>query len=70
VQLIYHVSLKNVASGFQISLLSYESLWGAGAAWDYLTEENAARSIDFLAGQVAYLADFAERVNGRTNGCC
>jgi hypothetical protein len=69
VQLIYHVSLKNAASGFLFRLLSYESLWGAGSGWDYLTEENAARSIDFLAEQVTYLVKLADRVNGRTNGC-
>src|SRR5439155_7363187 len=49
VQLIYHVSLKNPAPEVRICLLSYENFWGAGSAWDYLTEENAARSIDFLA---------------------
>jgi|tagenome__1003787_1003787.scaffolds.fasta_scaffold20937910_3 hypothetical protein len=28
--------------------LSYELLWGQPGGWDYLTEENAARSIDLL----------------------
>ena len=46
--------------------LCYERLWGTGGRWDYLTEENAARSIAFFAEQVAYLADLGERVNGRT----
>jgi hypothetical protein len=68
-QLIYHVSLKNAASEFLITLLSYESLWGAASGWDYLTEENAERSIDFLAEQIVYLAKLADRVNGRNNGC-
>jgi len=67
--LLYHVSLKNAAAEVLIPLLSYESLWAAGAAWDYLTEENAARSIDFLADQVMYLVKLADRVHGRTNGC-
>jgi hypothetical protein len=66
VQLIYHVSMKNAASEFLIILQSYENLWGAGSGWDYLTEENAARSIDFMAEQVVYLARLAERVNGLT----
>jgi hypothetical protein len=28
--------------------LSYELLWGQPGGWDYLTEENAARSVDLL----------------------
>jgi hypothetical protein len=42
--------------------LSYETLWGANAGWDYLTEENAARSIDLLDELLLRLAQLFERV--------
>ena len=35
--------------------IAYEQIWGAPAGWDYLTEENAARSIDLLPEQVESL---------------
>jgi len=31
--------------------------------WDYLTEENAPRSIEFLAEQVVHLAGLIEKVS-------
>ena len=40
----------------------YESLWGASAGWDYLTEENAARSIDLLDELLLRLARLFERI--------
>jgi hypothetical protein len=63
-QLRYDVSLKNAAFKLPAAFLSYEGLWDAHLGWDYLTEENAARSVEFFAEQVAYLANLAERVNG------
>jgi hypothetical protein len=64
----YEVSLKNAANPLPVARLSYESLWGAHLGWDYLTEENAPRSIDFFAEQVEYLAKLAERINGLATG--
>jgi hypothetical protein len=40
----------------------YESLWGASTGWDYLTEENAARSIDLLDELLLRLARLLERI--------
>jgi hypothetical protein len=40
----------------------YESLWGASTGWDYLTEENAARSIDLLGELLLRLARLFERI--------
>jgi hypothetical protein len=49
-------------------MLSYESLWSQPGGWDYLSEENAARSIDFLPEVVEYLIQLPERITGRTTG--
>ena len=42
--------------------LSYETLWGTNTGWDYLTEENAARSIDLLDELLLRLVQLFERV--------
>ena len=42
--------------------LSYEALWGAHTGWDYLTDENAARSIDLLDALLLRLARLFERI--------
>jgi len=42
--------------------LSYETLWGINLGWDYLTEENAARSIDLLDELLLRLTQLFERV--------
>ena len=42
--------------------LSYESFFGANTGWDYLTEENAARSIDLLDQILVSLAGLLERI--------
>jgi hypothetical protein len=66
-QLGYTVTLKNPGDqSFIFVQLSYERLWGTSGRWDYLTEENAPRCIDFFAEQIAYLANLGERVNGHT----
>ena len=68
-QLGYTVTLRNPEDqSFVFVQLSYERLWGTSGRWDYLTEENAPRCIDFFAEQIAYLADLGERVNSRTIG--
>jgi len=62
-QLCYAVSLGNPEFVLPGSGLYYERLWDCHGGWDYLTEENAPRSIDFFAEQVVFLAKLAERVN-------
>jgi hypothetical protein len=42
--------------------LTYETLWGTNTGWDYLTEENAARSIDLLDQLLRRLVQLVERV--------
>ncbi len=42
--------------------LTYEGLWGVNSGWDYLTEENAARSIDLLDELLVRLARLIERI--------
>jgi hypothetical protein len=63
-QLRYEVILKDAAHRVPAPRLAYELLWDAYLGWDYLTEENAERSLDFFPEQVVYLANLAERVNG------
>lgn len=46
--------------------LSYELLWSQPGGWDYLSEENAARSVEFLPELVAYLMQLTERINNLT----
>jgi hypothetical protein len=41
--------------------LSYELLWGQPGGWDYLTEENAARSIELLPELIEELARLLQR---------
>ena len=41
--------------------LTYDALWGMNTGWDYLTEENAERSIDLLDRQLVVLATLFER---------
>jgi hypothetical protein len=41
---------------------NYEIMWGSNTGWDYLTEENAARSIDLLDELLLRLARLFERV--------
>ena len=62
-QLQYGVSVTHPDYKVKVIRLSYERLWDANLGWDYVTEENAPRSIDFLAEQVTYLVGLADRVN-------
>lgn len=62
-QLCYGVTVANPEHPVPVSRLSYERLWGAVLGWDYLTEENAPRSIDFFGEQILYLAQLGEQVN-------
>ena len=62
-QLRYGVTVENPAHTIRVVRVAYESLWLHHLGWDYLTEENAARSVDLLAEQVVYIARLAERIN-------
>ncbi|MGC2411697.1 MAG: hypothetical protein WA459_03240 [Stellaceae bacterium] len=42
--------------------LTYEVLWGTNSGWDYLTEENAERSIDLLDRELVNLAALFGRI--------
>jgi hypothetical protein len=42
--------------------LTYELLWGTNSGWDYLTAENAARSVDLLDELLVLLAGLCERI--------
>lgn len=61
-QLGYTVILKGPGGQPLALMINYERLWCSDARWDYLTEENAPRSLDFFAEQIAYLADLSQRV--------
>jgi hypothetical protein len=63
-QICYSVSAACAAT--RIVMLSYEILWSQPGGWDYLSEENAARSVDFLPEFVEYLIQLPERINART----
>ena len=67
-QLSYGVSVLNPAYGAPFSRIGYESFWGSRPSWDYLTEENVARSMDLLADNIVYLARLADRVNAAATG--
>jgi hypothetical protein len=62
-QLVYNVSAT--CGETRILRLSYELLWSLPGGWDYLTDENAARSIDHFAELVEYLIEMTERINVR-----
>ncbi len=64
-QLGYTAILKSAGDQSLIAFLCYEQLWAAPGRWDYLTEENAPRCIDYFAEQVAYLANLGERIHHR-----
>ena len=61
-QMHYAVTAKIHARNILAQQLTYETLWGTNTGWDYLTEENAARSIDLLSELLAILAGFMERI--------
>jgi hypothetical protein len=59
-QLCYWVRAAGDPASFRG--LSYESLWGQPGGWDYLTQENAARSVAVLPELIDYLARLPERM--------
>ena len=62
-QLRWFVSLKMANPGLKASRV--EDFW-ARCGWDYLTEENASRSIDLLCERIEYLARLKERIDAAT----
>jgi hypothetical protein len=61
-QLRYGVTIPDEQRRIFVSRLSYEDLWITNLGWDYLTEENAAASIDLLGEQIVYLAGLTKRI--------
>jgi hypothetical protein len=61
-QMHYGVGWSVRERGLLTQRLGYETLWGADTGWDYLTEENAARSIDLLDELLLRLARVFERI--------
>src|SRR6266702_3288293 len=47
-QLLHGVSIPDEMRRVLVARLTYESLWGAGRGWDYITEENAEASMQLL----------------------
>jgi hypothetical protein len=61
-QLRYAVSVLNPRDTLGVRRLAYEDLWFPNPGWDYLTEENAPRSIDLLVEQIQYLVNLSARI--------
>lgn len=59
-QLRWHVTLTMANPNLSASRI--EDFW-ARSGWDYLTEENASRSIDLLRERVEYLVQLKERID-------
>ncbi len=55
--------IKIVRGPFHIRRLSYEALWQQVGGWDYLTEENTARSVAFLTDLIADTISLVERIS-------
>jgi hypothetical protein len=62
-QMSYGVGWSARGRGLLAQRLTYELLSGAGTGWDYLTEDNAPRSIDLLEELLRRLARLFERVS-------
>jgi hypothetical protein len=60
-QLQYMVKAM-VPGGSEPESATFEGLWSLHSTWDYLTEENADRSVDLLAELVVYLTGLIGRV--------
>jgi hypothetical protein len=63
-QLRYGVSVTNTPHTIRVRRISYESLWCQHMGWDYLTEENAERSIALLPELIRHVATLGDRING------
>ena len=61
-QMTYGVTWSVRGRGLLAQRLGYETFWGASTGWDYLSRENAARSIDLLGELLLRLARLFERI--------
>jgi hypothetical protein len=61
-QLRYGVKAAIPERNLWFSRLTYEVLWGPNLGWDYLTEENAPRSIDLLCDRLQFLAQLISQI--------
>jgi hypothetical protein len=61
-QMHYAVSWSLRERNLIVVRLTYENLFGANTGWDYLTEENAPRSIDLLDRLLQSLAELFGQV--------
>jgi len=64
-QICYGVSAAR--GDIRMIKMSFESLWSQPGGWDYLTEENAARAVEFLPDFVQYLIGLTNRIAGRAS---
>jgi hypothetical protein len=67
-QLRYGVSVTNTPHTIPMRLLYFEALWFQHGGWDYLTEENAERSIALMPELIQYLVRLADRINDVARG--
>jgi hypothetical protein len=58
----YAVTWSGREQGLFAQRATYEVFWGTNVGWNYLTEENAARSIDLLDELLLRLAQLFARV--------
>ncbi len=63
-QLRYGVSIPDERKTTFIWRCAYEDLWAAGTGWDYLTEENAERSISLLCEHITQIVALRNSVTG------
>jgi hypothetical protein len=56
-----HWFVKMAMANPNLFAFRVEDFWGR-TGWDYLTEENASRSIDLLCERIAYLVELKERI--------
>jgi hypothetical protein len=61
-QLCYTISA--VRGDTRIVMMSYEAIWSVAGGWDYLTEENAERTVAMLPELANYLIGLTERIAG------
>lgn len=61
-QMHYAVTWSGREQGLFAQRATYEVFWGTNVGWNYLTEENAARSIELLDELLLRLAQLFERV--------
>ncbi|HEV3110922.1 MAG TPA: hypothetical protein VGY99_10550 [Candidatus Binataceae bacterium] len=61
-QLRYGVKAAIPERNLRVFQLTYEVFWGANLGWDYLTEENVARSIDLFCDRLRFLMRLIEQI--------